>query len=83
MSSVLLFLVAFPMLCGPVSYLIGRRSKKARDGFIVLATALELVATVAMVAGGHLSMQIAGFCGLGIGFESGGFHSLMARYVFI
>ena len=78
MSSVLLFLIVFPMLCGPVSYLIGRRSKKARDGFIVLATALELIATVVVVASGHISMQIAGFCGLGIGFESGGFHSLMA-----
>lgn len=78
MSSVLLCLVVFPMLCGPVSYLIGRRSKKARDSFIVLATALELAATIAVVANGHVSMEIAGFCGLGIGFESGGFHSLMA-----
>ena len=43
------------MLCGPVSYLIGRRSKKMRDRFIVLTTLLELLATVAVVAGEHLS----------------------------
>ena len=78
MSSVLLCLVFFPMLCGPVSYLIGRRSKKMRDRFIVLATLLELLATVAVVAGEHVSLRLDGFCGLGIGFESGGFHSLMA-----
>ena len=78
MSSVLLCLVFFPMLCGPVSYLIGRRSKKMRDRFIVLTTLLELLATVAVVAGEHLSLRLDGFCGLGIGFESGGFHSLMA-----
>ena len=66
------------MLCGPVSYLIGRRSKKMRDRFIVLTTLLELLATVAVVAGEHLSLRLDSFCGLGIGFESGGFHSLMA-----
>ena len=78
MSSVLLCLVLFPILCGPVSYLIGRRSKKMRDRFIVLTTLLELLATVAVVAGEEVSLRLDGFCGLGIGFESGGFHSLMA-----
>lgn len=66
------------MLCAPVSYLIGRRSKKMRDRFIVLTTLLELLATIAVVAGEHVSLRLDGFCGLGIGFESGGFHSLMA-----
>ena len=78
MNFVLLCLIVFPMLCGPVSYLIGRRSKKMRDRFVLLATGLELTATIVVVFSGHVSMQIAGFCGLGIGFESGGFHSLMA-----
>jgi len=78
LSSVLLCLVLFPMLCGPVSYLIGRRSKKMRDRFIVLTTLLELLATVAVVVWEQVSLRLDGFCGLGIGFESGGFHSLMA-----
>ena len=76
MSSVLLCLVFFPMLCGPVSYLIGRRSKKMRDRFIVLATLLELLATVAVVAGEHVSLRLDGFCGLGIGFEYEDIHSV-------
>ena len=78
MNSVLVCLVFFPMLCGPVSYLIGRRSKKMRDYFVMLVTLMELLATVAVVMGKQVSLRWNGFCGLGIGFESGGFHSLMA-----
>ena len=43
MGRILLLLVAMPIVCGPVSYLVGRVWKKARDIFVQSAAALELL----------------------------------------
>lgn len=78
MERILLLLVAMPIVCGPVSYLIGRVWKKARDIFVQSAAALELLLALSMVMGEDTTVRLDGFCGLGISFASGGFHSLMA-----
>ena len=78
MGRILLLLVAMPIVCGPVSYLVGRVWKKARDIFVQSAAALELLLVLSMAMGEDTAVRLDGFCGLGISFASGGFHSLMA-----
>ena len=78
MVSILELLVFMPMFCAPVSYLIGRRWKKGRDVFVLSSALLELMMVFAVLTQEEISVRIAGFCGLGIGFETGGFHSVMA-----
>lgn len=78
MSSVLELLVFMPMICGPFSYLIGRRWKKGRDVFVLAVTMLELTLVFVIMAEQNASVSIPGFCGLGISFASGSFHSMMA-----
>ena len=78
MSSVLELLVFLPMLCAPFSYLIGRKWKKGRDVFVLAVTMLELVLVFVILAEPNASVSLPGFCGLGISFVSGGFHSMMA-----
>jgi len=78
MDMILAFLVFLPILCGFVSYWIGRRSKPARDAFVLAVTVLELCLVITVFLQGSLSFQIPGFCGLGISFVSGGFRSVMA-----
>ena len=53
MGRILLLLVAMPIVCGPVSYLVGRVWKKARDIFVQSAAALELLLVLSMAMGGH------------------------------
>ena len=76
------FLVFFPMLAALVSYLIGRRDKRVRDGFVIVACLLELLAAGAAllsVARGHAPvLVIPGFCGKGLRFEMDGFRALYA-----
>ena len=78
MGRILLLLVAMPIVCGPVSYLVGLVWKKARDIFVQSAAALELLLVLSMAMGEDTAVRLDGFCGLGISFASGGFHSLMA-----
>ena len=78
MSKLLPVLVFFPMACGPVGYWIGRRWKKGRDTFVQSAVLLELLLVLVILAEEGLSFRWDDFCGLGIGFESGGFHTVMA-----
>lgn len=66
------------MACGPVGYWIGRRWKKGRDTFIQSVTLLELLLVLVILAEEGLSFRWDDFCGLGIGFASGGFHTVMA-----
>ena len=43
MTRFLLFPIFFPMLAGLVAYLIGRWQERARDMFVLSASALELM----------------------------------------
>ncbi|MGN0995437.1 MAG: hypothetical protein ACI4PG_00865, partial [Candidatus Ventricola sp.] len=76
------FLVFFPMLASLISYLIGRRSKSARDGFVIVSCLLELLgallSVLAVVRGMTLTFAIPGFCILGLHFELDGFRALYA-----
>ena len=74
----LLFLVLFPSLCGPVSFALGRRNKQHRNNFVAVVTGLELAAAVALMAGGETSVRIEGVLGMGLHFAADGFRSLMA-----
>ena len=76
-STALAILVFFPMICAPFSYLIGRGDKEARDRFVFRITVIEFLVS-AVLAPTSLFLSMGGFCGLGISFETGGFHSLMA-----
>lgn len=76
------FLVFFPMAASVCSYLIGRKSKAARDGFVILsclATMLVAVVSLVMTAQGHVfALTIPGVCGFGLHFEMDGFRALYA-----
>ncbi|MEA4932630.1 MAG: complex I subunit 5 family protein, partial [Lawsonibacter sp.] len=78
MSKTLTLLVFFPMVCGPFSYLIGRAWKKGRDVFVRAVVLMELLLVFTILTEKSTSVRVEGFCGLGIGFESGNFHSVMA-----
>ncbi|MEM5780314.1 MAG: complex I subunit 5 family protein, partial [Lawsonibacter sp.] len=78
MSNALMLLVFFPMVCGPLSYLIGRAWKAGRDMFVRLVVLAELLLVLFILTRQGTSLRLEGFCGLGIGFASGDFHSVMA-----
>ena len=78
MSALLAILAFFPMAMGPVSYLIGRRSKKGRDQFVLTVVLVELLTVLALMIEGTHSLTLPGVCGLGLTFEFGGFRSVMA-----
>lgn len=68
----ILLLILTPMALAPVSWLLGRRSKQARDGFVVAAGFLELaLAVFAVLRGG--SAELPGLCVMGFSFELDGF----------
>ncbi len=71
-------LVLGPFVCGFLSFGLGRWHKKVRDAFVLLATGAELVLLLALTGRGELSLSLPGICGLGIGFELGGFRTLLA-----
>ena len=78
MFQTLLLLVFLPMVCGLLSYLIGRKWPEGRDVFVQAVAILELMLVLTLLTQEGGGGELAGFCGLGIGFVSGGFHSLMA-----
>lgn len=81
MSRFLLFPVFFPMLAGLFAYLLGRWHGKARDMFVLSASAMEVLLVLSIWTNPELSnasATVEGFCGLGIQFQAGGFHTLMA-----
>ena len=76
--TILIYLMVFmPMAGALVSYLIGRRSKKARDYFVSAITILEFILAVALVAmdAGHEGMLVCvpEICGMGLCFTIDGF----------
>ena len=69
MNILLPFLVFFPMAGGITSYLIGRKSKTARDFFACLVTAVTLFASLS-IYGKEMTFVWKEFCGLGILFRA-------------
>lgn len=74
----LLFLILFPTICAPVSYMLGGKNKRLRDGFVAVVTGLELGAALSLMLSGEASLRIEGVLGLGLGFAADGFRCLMA-----
>ena len=78
----LAFLVFFPMIAAVCSYGIGRKSKDARDGFVIISClvtfAVALSAVVGVARGAEYQLTIPGFCGMALNFELDGFRALYA-----
>ncbi len=76
----LAILVFGPMLAALASYLIGRKSKSLRDGFVIAVCgavlALVLGLLLATVNGAEISLTIGGFCGFGLNFVLDGFRAV-------
>lgn len=83
MIDVLIYLMVFmPMVGAFVSYLIGRKNKKARDYFVAGLSILEFVFAVLLVAAdvGHEGtiVYVPEICGMGLTFTVDGFRVLYA-----
>ena len=78
MSDLLLMMVFLPMAAGPFGFWMGLRYPKARDTFVLAVAVLETMMVVSLWTSPVLESGIDGFCGLGIRFVSGDFHTLMA-----
>ena len=72
----LYLLVFLPMLLAPVSWLLGRRSKKVRDGFVILVGLAELAFAVIGALGGGTTASVLWACDLGLRFELDGFRTV-------
>lgn len=80
---VLIYLMVFmPMVGAFVSYLIGRKNKKARDYFVACLTIVEFVLSVMLVVAdvGHEGylVYVPEICGMGLTFTVDGFRVLYA-----
>jgi len=83
MIAILIYLMVFmPMAGAFVSYLIGRKNKKARDYFVVGLTILEFVFAALLVVAdvGHEGalVYVPEICGMGLTFTVDGFRVLYA-----
>ena len=72
----LYLLVFLPMLLAPMSWLLGRRSKKVRDGFVILVGLAELAFAVLGALGGGTTASVLWACDLGLRFELDGFRTV-------
>lgn len=78
MSDLLLMLVFLPMAAGAFAFWMGLAYPKARDTVVLAVTVLETMMVVSLWTSPVLESGMDGFCGLGICFVSGDFHTLMA-----
>ena len=81
---ILIYLMVFgPMAAAVLSYLIGRKSKKLRDGFVWMTVAGEFLLSLCLLmlfgnAAGEELVKVPGICGLGLTFTAGGFRCIYA-----
>ena len=79
-DSILLFLILFPMAGAILSYLVGRKNKKARDMAAVCVATAEFIIAVALLVGvcqgKTYSFYLPDFCFMGISLELDGFRAL-------
>ena len=77
---ILPLLVFLPMAGAFISYLVGRRSKPARDWVAAITTAIEAALAVTGIslafAGVQMDFVLPGFCGFGLHFRLDGFRAL-------
>lgn len=72
-------LVAGSMAAALVSYLIGRKSKKVRDYFVMAVTAAEFAVMAGLLlSGGQGGLSLPGVCGMGLSFRLDGFRKVFA-----
>ena len=73
----LLLLVAFPIVAAFAGYIIGRKSKKVRDYFVIAVTAVEFGMAIGLCfTSGDFFWK--GFVGYGLHFRADGFRLIMA-----
>ena len=68
-------LVFLPMLLAPAGWLLGRRSKRARDVFVILAGFVELALALASAFRGT-AVELRALCDLGLRLETDGFRKV-------
>ena len=78
MSDLLLMLVFLPMAAGAFAFWMGLMYPKARDSVVLAVGVLETMMVVSVCTSPALERGMDGFCGLGLRFVSGDFHTLMA-----
>ena len=71
----ILTIILLPMLLAPISWLLGRKTKKGRDLFVVCAGLCELALGLAAVLRGGTA-SIPALCVMGLQFEMDGFRSV-------
>ena len=79
MHSLIYLLVFMPMVAAVLSYLIGRRSKAARDLFVRAAVAAEFALSLMLLLGSfeeNLLVSLPGVCGMGLHFTVNGFRRI-------
>ena len=70
-----------PMAAAILSYLIGRKSKCGRDGFVCGAVIVEFILSLCLLIGfgdSEKLLHIPGICGFGFNFAAGGFRCIYA-----
>ena len=76
------FMVFMPMAGAFVSYLIGRKSKKGRDWFVIFLTIIEFVLSVLLLIKSRgmdgAIVTVPEICGMGLAFTVDGFRVLYA-----
>ena len=77
----LLFLVFFPMAAAPLGWLLGRRSKRGRDVFVILCAFAEYVSAGALFVMRNVSAELPLLCSLGLRLESDGFRRIYALII--
>lgn len=81
-TMILLFLVTIPMLCGIVSFIIGRFNRKLRDVFVILVTGgificMSILTRNYLVGDAYVYyLDLPGICGLGLHFTFDGFRAV-------
>ncbi len=79
---IFIYLMVFgPMAAAVLSYLIGRKSKCGRDGFVCGAVIVEFILSLCLLIGfgdSEKLLHIPGICGFGFNFTAGGFRCIYA-----
>lgn len=84
-NSLLLLLVVGPMAAGIIGYLIGRKSKSARDYFADAVTILEFIIVAGLMinysSGQDIALLLPNVCGMGLSFRLDGFRLIFAAVI--
>ena len=80
---ILIYCMVFgPMAAAVLSYLIGRKSKCARNGFVWAVVAAEFILSLCLLIGfggeEDTLVRVPGICGFGLTFTAGGFRCIYA-----